>query len=340
MADPSDTPDTGDATDTSVDSDKDSTAGAAGNDSDSKAKSQSLFDRLSELGLDMSQKYTSEDDLVAGLAQAVRLVGKKNDQAEAYNRILEAVEGREQEFTQFLKGEYSPSVDSGKKDDKSDLPTTKAEYQLLQARVYDDSGKIRPNADREDIRRLRAADERIAEVTVRMASDPKGFFKEALADFKDSLLKEINQQTSQQFETTTEQARLAEINKREAKFLYVGGEPAADATLTEWGKQAVETYSKLVDSAGLDPNAKHVRLWEEAISLTKKTVPKPKGTRSPNPHADHQTPIGGPKKSKIDEKAYFRKHGLGSLVPLLVKQGKLPASMLEEDEEDLLQEET
>ena|GEM_PF-4370942 len=281
-----------------------------------------LFDRFEEAGLDLRDKYTDEASLIKGVTEASRLVGKRNEKAEGYDQILQAIQGREKEFGDFLAGKLNAQpATPASTDSPQTQPVSKAEYQLLQSRVYDDSGKVRSGANQDDIRRLRDADERIAEATVRIAMDPKGFFSEALGDFKQSLLEELAEKTNSTLAVEKRQTRLQQINEREKSLLYVNGDPSTG--LTKWGDKAVAEYEALVEAVPeLDKKVHHVGLWEKAIANVKGSIPKPRNTLTPNPRAEHQTPIGTPTAPKVDEKDFFRKHrGPGALVALMKHKG-------------------
>lgn len=277
-----------------------------------------LADLEKHTGLDLST-YDNPQAALKGLAEAKRLVGRRNEEAETFRRLEQAIQGREKEFLQWLNGQTAaaPAPDS-----TSDAaPKTYAELQLLEQRIYDEHGKVRPGADPALVRQYQQSQQQIAQGVFDLLNNPDKVLSPAMERLKGEILQTVqamSQQYEQQRQEAAEWTRVVEEHK---DLLFDGGDLEKP---TAFADKVKNRYYALLDEG----MPKLPVTYRMAMKEVQADMPKPQGTRRPNPKGKHEPPVSPPTHETVDAEEFFAERSAkgqtkGMLAEFLKKSGRL-----------------
>lgn len=235
------------------------------------------FDRLT--GHKTADKYTTDVDWAKGVGETLRVVGRRDADAELGREFR----GREAEIRQLLKQQPGAATTSPLDDAIKNFDLTWV--------TTDSEGRSVPTAgapaDVEDrYRRYQAA---LAQRMDKIARDPAAFLAPHLEKAEQRLQEQQQQQADQREQETV--AAWLEENK---DWLFVGGDTGGQ--LTAAGKKVQQK-----DAVMVDPTP--VQRLEIAAEAVRKQQPSLRGKGSPGGKAAHQPAVAAapPAEEGLDE---------------------------------------
>jgi len=256
------------------------------------------FDEVT--GSKEARNYANDHEWARGMKEAVKLVGKRSEQAQLGQKVLEAFAGREDDLLNLLATGSGKTADGKPKDDL-DGPIEWSDGWISQ----DDNGKLVPtaNAPPDAMDRYRRLQARYRE----LATNPGGFVRRIL----EPELKKLEQaqtKTKEELEQDRERSRVESLCLENKSILYVDGDPAAGMTTEgtsiqemvlneEWKPRITDWYTRV----------------ETAIELTRSRRPVDH-TRKPPKRATRKADVAaGPRTTKSEDERLLEK-GLAAVL--------------------------
>ena len=206
--------------------------GAADDDAaDGKAKGETddplmLAKWVDEVtGLKESKNYKNDHEWARGIGEAIKMVGRKNQQAQVGQKALSAFEGREDELLRVLDAAKAvgDSGTDGKGDDGLYAPI---DFQYAWV-TTDDKGNVvaAPGAPSDAMERYAKIQQRNRDIV----ADPVNFFRKAMADDL-TRLEDGQTKTKEELRQQQKQAEIETLCLKHKALLWVDGEPESGLT--------------------------------------------------------------------------------------------------------------
>lgn len=213
-------------------------------------------------------KYKSDQEFIDAVPQLWQLLGERNEDAALGKKYRD----RQTDIDAFLKS--GPT----KPDKSQPKPPTWEQIQLLRARVYDQQGQLRSDADPKAVEELSTANDRMAQTLHALSTEPETVLKPLL----DSMREEIRTQLT---ETQTVQQQQQQINawtEQNKQQLFVGGD--VNTGLTDFGQRVAQFYTEY--KASVPDELARLQLADrlakaESVVAGKPKPPPPRAGRKP-----------------------------------------------------------
>lgn len=215
-----------------------------------------------ELGLDLS-KYKTRKDALAGLGNAAKKLGERDDYAKFGRELLAHYAGREDELQAILEGRAQRQQPAPATTD--DLPKTPEEAELLRSQIrVNDDGEVVPvkGAPPDAVARYQRYSQELQRRLHAALFQPKEFFRQQAGIDPEAQA----QQLQQQIQLSALQREQQDWVDRHAKDLWVDGDQSKG--LTPLGQLAQEDW---VEHGSFNS----VKAWEASLKTARKLMPKP-----------------------------------------------------------------
>ena len=253
-----------------------------------------FFDKYKALtGEDLAGQFESPDQAMRSLHEARKLVGRRDDSAQNWQRLIDSVpEERRDEFNlaieKLRKGETlfpepaaPPPRTSGGWEGASQDWDSYADFERAASRLYDDQGRLRENIDPRFADSVGAMNRRINEASFTFARDPKAVIEPIVQAALEAARGELVETARYESRSTIEQKAMFDevqrIKTENAEALFVNGD-ATSNNYTEFGRKVDAEVQALVrEGMPLGPAA-----IRRALKAVQAEYPQPQRTREPN----------------------------------------------------------
>lgn len=259
------------------------------------------------------RKYGDVESALRGLAEGARAVGQRNQDAEMWQLLKQQPQEVQQAIGRILSGEKSSEPVSSPVSSDA-LPRSYDEFEILQKRVLDSEGNVRPNADPGAVAALQRSQRQMQETLLRLASNPAEFLASQAQTLqqklRDEILRETTQTAAQQAATQREEAEVQQISQQYASQLYENGD-LESMKLTPFGSKVKSEFDELT-SDGMS----RVKALRKAIKYAMAGSPQPNKTKPVNSRSTRKPAVAVPPKGGMDQREFFQKNSREGLVKL------------------------
>jgi len=268
---------------------------------------KAILESLKAKGLDLADKYGSDEEAIKGLQNLIGVVGKRNEDAERWHAFLDAAKGYEAEIQELLSGKKKavaePQLPAGVTE--TEMLKSYDEYRLLEkiaSEALDADGKPKPGVDVAALQRLSKTADRMGRMLFDLASDPEKVLGPVFQKLRDQLTAE-----TQQFVHSQGQQQQAEeaMNHVWASHADLVVDKTDRTKLSAAGQRVMERYGHLVNELGAKASPATL---QDAIDYVKSMTPAPRPTKQPSKSALHAPAMAEEAAGKkTDLKERFRK---------------------------------
>lgn len=240
-------------------------------------------------GEDLTGKYADDDAMIRGLVEAQKLVGRRNEEAEAWRQFQKAIAGRERDLQAFLDGKQAEPAKEPPKNGEPPEYNPAWRYQITQ----DANGNWVPaqGAPKDVVEKYRtylAWKDAQLDAIVR---DPQQFLGDLLNRKSQELEERAKQALDQRLAVQAEQMQVSNWFTANKGLLY-----------TQDGKETtVHARAKTLYQTELEGMPDGVKKYQTALRLALAEQPK-SPVKKPSPHATRKTPVSvHPEEKTLDD---------------------------------------
>lgn len=239
-------------------------------------------------GEDLTGKYADDDAMIRGLVEAQKLVGRRNDEAEAWRQFQKTIAGRERDLQAFLEGRQP---EPEKKESKNGEPPEYDpawRYQITQ----DDQGNYVPvkGAPPDVVQKYLSYHKWRENQLDTFLRDPQSYLGKVL-DAKTREIEERLQRTSaEQMELQRQKAEEEAFFARNQSLLFQNGK-----------ETPLQAAAKNIYNTTLARMPDGVEKMQTALDIALSRQPK-SPIKKPSPHATRKTPVSvHPEEKTLDD---------------------------------------
>ncbi len=246
-------------------------------DSTPEPKRELLATVQERFGVDLSDKYTDDTALLAGLVHAQDLASRRDTEAEFGRKMRDMLAGRENDLRAYLAGEQSQTTTPATPDAPFDV--AKARTQITQ----NEDGKLEalPGAPPGIVSRYEQHLQEIRESMEKFHADPKAFFKETMGD---EITRQVQEQTGQNTAVQREELAIDKWIDAHADMLNDSKDPTVPTLL---GRKVGELYESPRFQQIEPGKVRSLARAEMALEMAQLQQPRAK-TSTPSQHAQRR----------------------------------------------------
>jgi hypothetical protein len=250
---------------------------------DDEVSVRSVYDKIT--GYNASAKYRNDYDFLRGMAEAQRMLGQRNVDAELGRSVRGKFQSQE-ELAKFLQGE--PETPAPKPAESPVLPADSFEQVRLWQQQIATAQAAGQEPPADAVRNLEVVSERMQRLMFDLAKDPSKVLAPVLESYTPQIQQQLQQQQQQQ-EAQKQQADWIGKFEEANKDWLTGGKPVTPDTLTPEGHRFMQ-HVHAEQQRGRSP-AEALYYGKLAFIAERQSQPAPTPTAAVKPQAVHKPAV-------------------------------------------------
>jgi hypothetical protein len=244
---------------------------------------RSVYDKIT--GYNASAKYRNDYDFLRGMAEAQRMLGQRNVDAELGRSVRGKFQSQE-ELARFLQGQ--PQTPAPKPAESPSLPADSFEQVRLWQQQIATAQAAGQEPPADAVRNLEVVSERMQRLMFDLAKDPSKVLAPVLESYTPQIQQQLQLQQQQQEAQRQQQDWIGKFEEANKDWL-TGGQPVTAETLTPEGHRFMQ-HVHAEQQRGRSP-AEALYYGKLAFLAERNTQPSPAPTTAVKPQAVHKPAV-------------------------------------------------